>query len=54
MIKLYKTEWQNQFEKSENNIYLIFDKYHDLSKFSICRDIVQQKQKELESYGYCI
>lgn len=41
-------------EKSENNIYLIFDKYHDLSKFSICRDIVQQKQKELESYGYCI
>ena len=41
-------------EKSENNIYLIFDKYHDLSKFSICRDIVQQKQKELESYGDCI
>ena len=41
-------------KKSENNIYLIFDKYHDLSKFSICRDIVQQKQKELESYGYCI
>ena len=41
-------------EKSENNIYVIFDKYHDLSKFSICRDIVQQKQKELESYGYCI
>lgn len=41
-------------EKSENNIYLILDKYHDLSKFSICRDIVQQKQKELESYGYCI
>lgn len=41
-------------EKSENNIYLIFDKYHSLSKFSICRDIVQQKQKELESYGYCI
>ena len=41
-------------EKSENNIYFIFDKYHDLSKFSICRDIVQQKQKELESYGYCI
>lgn len=41
-------------EKSENNIYLIFDKYHDLSKFSICRDIVQQKQKELESYEYCI
>ncbi|MGN0323208.1 MAG: McrB family protein [Oliverpabstia sp.] len=41
-------------EKSENNIHLIFDKYHDLSEFSICRDIVQQKQKELESYGYCI
>lgn len=41
-------------EKSENNIYLIFDKYNDLSKFSICRDIVHQKQKELESYGYCI
>lgn len=41
-------------KKSENNIYLIFDKYQDLSKFSICKDIVQQKQKELESYGYCI
>ena len=41
-------------EKSENNIHLIFDKYDDLSEFSICRDIVQQKQKELESYGYCI
>lgn len=41
-------------EKSENNIQLIFDKYHDLSEFSICRDIVQQKQKELEAYGYCI
>ena len=32
-------------EKSENNIYLIFDKYHDLSKFSICRDIVQQQSR---------
>lgn len=41
-------------EKSENNIYLIFNKYRDLSEFNICRDIVKQKQKELESYGYCI
>lgn len=41
-------------EKGKNNIQLIFDKYHDLSEFSICRDIVKQKQKELEAYGYCI
>lgn len=41
-------------EKSENNMYSIFNKYHDLSEFNICRGIVQQKQKELEVYGYCI
>ncbi len=41
-------------EKSENNMYLIFDKYYELSEFNICRNIVQQKQKELEVYGYCI
>lgn len=40
--------------KSKINIYHIFDKYKELSDFNICRKIVLQKQKELESYGYCI
>lgn len=40
--------------KSEKNIYQIFDEYKELSDFRTCRDIVRQKQKELESYGYCI
>lgn len=41
-------------EKSEFNFYKIFDEYHALSKFDKCRAVVRQKQKELESYGYCI
>lgn len=40
--------------KSEKNIGHIFDEYKELSDFKICREIVLQKQKELESYGYCI
>ncbi len=40
--------------KSEKNINQIFDGYGTLSDFKICREIVLQKQKELESYGYCI
>lgn len=40
--------------KSEKNIGHIFDEYKKLSDFKICREIVLQKQKELESYGYCI
>lgn len=39
---------------SEKNIIQIFDEYKELSDFNMCRDIVKQKQKELESYGYCI
>lgn len=41
-------------EKSPKNIYQIFDDYQDLSGFNLCREIVVQKQRELESYGYCI
>lgn len=40
--------------RNEVNIYKIFDEYQDLSEFTICRGIVDQKQRELESYGYCI
>lgn len=40
--------------KSEKNINQIFDEYKELSDFKICREIVLQKQKELEAYGYCI
>ena len=40
--------------KSDKNINQIFDEYKELSDFKICREIVLQKQKELESYGYCI
>lgn len=39
---------------SEKNIIRIFDEYNELSDFNMCREIVKQKQKELESYGYCI
>lgn len=39
---------------SEKNIIQIFDAYKELSDFNVCREIVEQKQKELESYGYCI
>ena len=39
--------------KSDKNIIQIFDEYKELSDFKICREIVLQKQKELESYGYC-
>ena len=41
-------------DKSFKNIYQIFDEYRDLSEFNLCREIVVQKQRELESYGYCI
>lgn len=41
-------------DKNDSNIYKIFDKYQDLSEFNLCREIVVQKQRELESYGYCI
>lgn len=41
-------------DKSSKNIYQIFDEYQDLSEFNLCREIVIQKQRELESYGYCI
>lgn len=40
--------------KNERNINRIFDEYKELSDFQVCREIVLQKQKELESYGYCI
>ncbi len=39
---------------NDNNIYQIFDAYQDLSNFDLCREIIVQKQRELESYGYCI
>ena len=40
--------------KNGKNLIQIFDEYEDLSDFVISRGIVLQKQKELESYGYCI
>ncbi|MDO4338446.1 MAG: hypothetical protein Q4C91_10210 [Eubacteriales bacterium] len=40
--------------KNEKNLIWIFDEYKDLSDFATSREIVLQKQKELESYGYCI
>jgi hypothetical protein len=39
---------------SENNIIAIFDEFRELSDFERCRAVVRQKQKELETYGYCI
>ncbi|MDO4295149.1 MAG: hypothetical protein Q4D90_03205 [bacterium] len=40
--------------RSEHNFHQIFDAYAHLSDFKLCRETVSQKQKELESYGYCI
>lgn len=39
---------------SEVNLLSIFDKYTDVSTFEKCRQIVSQKQREMEAYGYCI
>ena len=39
---------------SENNFEKIFEKYSELSDFKKSRTVIKQKQKELESYGYCI
>ncbi|MCM1180550.1 MAG: hypothetical protein NC347_09870 [Clostridium sp.] len=39
---------------SDKNFYRIFDKYNELSEFIKCREVIEQKQKELEIYGYCI
>lgn len=41
-------------EDSENNFIKIFEKYKELSEFEKCKSIIKQKQKELETYGYCI
>lgn len=41
-------------KNSSSNFYQIFDKYGDLSEFERCRQVILQKQKELEAYGYCI
>lgn len=42
------------YENSDYNFYRIFDTYIELSDFEKCRAIIKQKQKELETYGYCI
>lgn len=39
---------------NEDNFTAIFDKYEGLSDFRLCREIVDQKRKETETYGYCI
>ena len=39
---------------SAENFEKIFNKYKDLSDFEKCRKEIVQKQKELETYGYCI
>ena len=41
-------------ENSDKNIIKLFDKYSDLSDFQKSRNAIKQKQKELNTYGYCI
>lgn len=41
-------------KNSENNFYKLFEEYKDLSDFERCQSAIAQKQKELETYGYCI
>lgn len=40
--------------ESDNNFYKIFEEYSELSEFENCIKVIEQKQKELEAYGYCI
>jgi len=40
--------------QSESNFCKIFEKYDDLSDFENCKKVLEQKEKELEVYGYCI
>ena len=41
-------------EANENSLPKILEKYEHLSKFKKCKAVLKQKEKELETYGYCI
>lgn len=39
---------------SELTFEKIFDRYEELSDFKMSREVVKQKQRELNAYGYCV
>ena len=41
-------------EKSDCSIMALFQKYSQLSAFTECKAVVEQKKKELKVYGYCL
>lgn len=40
-------------ENGESSLLAVLDKYQSLSQFAKSRDLLAQKKKEVESYGYC-
>lgn len=41
-------------DENDDSIIALFDKYKSLSSFEECRKTVNQKKKELKTYGYCL
>lgn len=41
-------------DNNDMNLISVFDKYQNLSDFTMSREAIAQKQKELNTYGYCI
>ncbi len=47
-------QFESLFEEGPDSILALLDKYGNLSAFEECRKSVQQKKKELKTYGYCL
>jgi len=41
-------------QEGTNMLTVLFDNYSDISEFKRCRQIIEQKEKELKVYGYCL
>lgn len=47
-------QFEALFDEGETSISALFDKYSNLSTFEECRKTINQKKKELKTYGYCL
>lgn len=47
-------QFETLFESGDDSIIALLDKYAELSAFEECRKTVDQKKKELKTYGYCL
>lgn len=43
-----------QTQEQKNALITLLDKFDDISKFERCRQAINQKEKELKVYGYCL